>query len=89
MTTGSHRVDAYFSGSASPSCKRDHAEVFLGRTTIDVNAATGRGPFAVPILVPNQLADGVISLTTTDALDNTSEVGTGLLIDAVFVDGLD
>ena len=84
---GVHRVDVYFSSSANAASRRGHAEVFLGHSTVTVSS--GPVTFSMPIVVPNQLPGGVISLTTTDALGNTSEVGTGLPIDAIFVDGFD
>ncbi|MEO8461427.1 MAG: choice-of-anchor Q domain-containing protein, partial [Dokdonella sp.] len=83
--SGPHRIDLYFSSSANTSGKRGHAEVFLTQTTINV----GNGPtaFSLPITVPTQLAGAVISATATDAAGNTSEVGTALSIDSIFVDG--
>jgi len=86
---GVHRIDAYFSSSANPSTQRGHAQVFLGRTT--VNVIGGPLPFSLPILVPNQLAGGVISFTATDAAGNTSEIGTALSSadQSVFADGFE
>ncbi|MEO7875161.1 MAG: hypothetical protein ABIR62_03525 [Dokdonella sp.] len=43
----------------------------------------------MPILVPSQAVGGVISMTSTDAAGNTSEIGNGLAIDTVFADGVD
>lgn len=82
-----HRVDVYFSNSINAASRRGHAEVFLGRSTVTVNS--GPVTFSLPIVVPNQLPGGVMGLTTTDALGTAHEVGTGLPIDAIFVDGLD
>jgi hypothetical protein len=39
--------------------------------------------------VPDQLPAGVITLTATDSDGNTSEVGTAMSIDTLFVDGMD
>jgi ligand-binding sensor protein len=51
--------------------------------------ASGRVSFSVPILVPNQNAGGVISLTATNSGGNTSEVGIALATDAIFADGIE
>lgn len=84
---GVHRIDAYFSSKAMGISRRGHAQVFLGNMT--VNSASGRQPFSLPIVVPNQLPGGVISFTATDSVGNTSEIGTGLSIDTIFIDGAD
>jgi trimeric autotransporter adhesin len=75
---GTYRVDAYFSSAINTNGQRGHAELFLGRSSINVgNAPTG---FAMAVVVPNQLPGGVISLTATNAAGNTSEIGSALSI---------
>jgi|GEM_PF-2401560 len=86
---GTYRIDAYYSSSANSLIGRAHAEVYLGHANVTV-AATGRGAFTLPnITVPSQLGGGVISLTATNATGNTSEIGTAMPIDTIFVDGLE
>jgi hypothetical protein len=75
---GTYRVDAYFSNSANVDGNRGFAEVFLGFKSVVVGNAPAA--FTLPILVPNQSAAGVVSFIATDALGNTSEVGTPLSI---------
>jgi hypothetical protein len=88
--TGTYRIDAYYSSSANSLIGRGHAEVYLGHTNVTVIAATARGVFSLPnITIPSQLAGGVISLTATSAGGSTSEIGTAMSIDTIFVDGLE
>lgn len=86
---GTYRIDAYYSSSANSLIGRAHAEVYLGHANVTV-AANGRGAFTLPsITVPSQSGGGVISLTATNATGNTSEIGTAIPIDTIFVDGLE
>ncbi len=85
---GAYRVDAYFSNAINSLGKRGHAETILTHTTVQV-PVNGRLSFSLPIVVPNQSAGGVISLTATDSAGNTSEIGTAMPTDTIFSDGLD
>jgi len=80
---GSYRVDAYFSSAANTG-GRGHAQVHLGRMTVTLGNAPGS--FTMPILVPDQLPNGVLSFTATDAAGNTSEIGTAISIVAATSD---
>jgi hypothetical protein len=80
---GSYRVDAYMSNSVNVDGNRGYAEIFLAVKTVVVGASPAA--FTMPILVPNQAPSGVLSFTATDALGNTSEVGTPLSIVAPLI----
>ncbi|MEO5623066.1 MAG: hypothetical protein ABIQ78_06580, partial [Dokdonella sp.] len=50
--------------------------------------------FSMPVTVPNALSTGVVSLTTTDALGNTSEIGSCAFLsnaqsDRIFANGFE
>jgi len=85
---GAQRVDVYFSSAAHPYSRRGHAQQHIGRATVVVDT-NGRKFFTLPIAVPNQNVGGVISMTATDSVGNTSEVGNGLATDTLFADGVD
>lgn len=85
---GSYRIDAYYSDKVSPIGKRGHAQTAIGRMTLVV-PANGRGVFSLPVVVPSQAIGGAISFTATDSAGNTSEVGSALLTDSIFVDSID
>lgn len=87
MKPGTYRIDAYFSRSGNPIGHRGSAQIHLNRTSVVVTG--GRRAFSLQVQVPDQLDGGVLSLTATDSSGNTSEVGTALPIDSVFVDGMD
>lgn len=85
---GSYRIDAYYSDKTSLLGKRGHAQVPLGRAAVTVSAS-GRGSFSLGVIVPSQAIGGAVSFTATDSLGNTSEVGTALPVDTLFVDGVE
>jgi len=84
---GAQRVDVYFSSIAT-SGGRGQAQQHLSRATVVVDT-NGRKLFMLPILVPNQDAGGVISMTATDGAGNTSEIGNALATDTIFADSMD
>ncbi len=95
---GAYRIDAYYSTAANPLGLqgRGHAEVYLGHRTV---LALGGGviSFTMPVVIPTQIASGVVSFTATDSFGNTSEIGTGLsivaapvvVVDAMFKNGFE
>lgn len=85
---GPHRIAVYFSNTTNPQGKRAHAEVFLAGATVDV-PPSGRAVFSIPVTVPNQSAGGVIGMTATDNLANTSEIGTATSTDTLLKDGFE
>jgi len=82
------RIDVYFSSAVNALSRHSHAQQHLGRATIVVDPS-GRTSFTLPIAVPHQNVGGVISMTATDSVGNTSEVGNGLATDTLFADGVD
>jgi len=96
--SGTHRIDAYYSASANSLGLqgRGHAEVYLGHRTV-LNLGGGVISFTMPVLIPTQIASGVVSFTATDSFGNTSEIGTGLtivaapvvVVDAMFKNGFE
>ena len=93
---GFYRVDAYFSNAINPTGNRGHAEEILAHAAVTV-PASGRLSFSLPILVPNQSAGGVVSLTATNtsfitagaSSSETSEIGPAMSTDTIFVEGFD
>ncbi|MEP6881795.1 MAG: choice-of-anchor Q domain-containing protein, partial [Dokdonella sp.] len=85
---GTYRVDVYFSNARNSLGNRGHAEIPLTHATVQVPAG-GKLGFSLPVSVPNQSAGGVISMSATNSSGSTSEIGTALSTDSIFVDGLE
>ena len=85
---GTYRVDVYFSNAVNSLGQRGHAEAILTHATVQV-PASGRLNFPVSILVPNQSAGGVLSMTATNSSNSTSEIGSAMRTDTIFADGVD
>ena len=85
---GSYLVGIYFSNTINTNNKRGHAETNITYMPVEV-PASGKLSFSTAIAVPNQGISGGISMTATNSAGSTSEVGTALSTDAIFVDGLE
>ena len=85
---GSYLVGIYFSNTINTNNKRGHAETNITYLPVEV-PASGKLSFSTAIAVPNQGISGGISMTATNSAGSTSEVGTALSTDAIFVDGLE
>ncbi len=70
---GTYRVDAYYASATNVLGARGHAQVFLG--TRNITLVSGAGAFTIDVVVPEQIATGVVSFTATSASGNTSEIG--------------
>ncbi|MEP6512186.1 MAG: right-handed parallel beta-helix repeat-containing protein, partial [Dokdonella sp.] len=94
---GSYRIDAYFSNRCDNGAfhvtGRGHADAFVGTRLVTVPSGKNL-VFSMPVTVPNALSTGVVSLTTTDALGNTSEIGSCAFLsnaqsDRIFANGFE
>jgi trimeric autotransporter adhesin len=86
---GTHRIDAYYSSSANQLGLqgRGHAEIYLGHQDVFALFAAPL-TFTMPVVIPTQLASGVVSFTATDSMGNTSEIGTSISIVAPLIDDI-
>jgi trimeric autotransporter adhesin len=86
---GTHRIDVYYSTSANQLGLqgRGHAEIYLGHQDVFALFAAPL-TFTVPVVIPTQLASGVVSFTATDSMGNTSEIGTGISINQPLIDDI-
>ena len=77
-TSGNYRVDAYFSTSCNNGAfhvtGRGHAQAWLGSAPLTIPAGSLTGRFSMPVTLPTA-TNAIVSLTATDALGNTSEIG--------------
>jgi hypothetical protein len=85
---GSYRIDAYF-GNGCNANGRGHAQAYAGAMQVTIAPGATRTRFSVGATVPNVAADGVLALSATDALGNTSEIGSCASLDLIFRDGND
>jgi hypothetical protein len=83
---GSYRVDAYFANGCNAN-GRGHAEAYAGAKLVTIAAGTTRASFTLGATLPNVAGDGMLALSATDAVGNTSEIGPCVPLDAIFRDG--
>ena len=95
---GGYRVDAYFSNRCDNGAfhvlGRGHADAYAGTTAFTIAAGSTNAVFSMKVNLANVQSTGVVSLTATDTLGNTSEIGScfslnGAQLDRIFADGLE
>lgn len=90
LSSGSNeylRVDAYYSATCSPA-GRGHAEYYLATLQVKTDA-NGKAKVNFTTNLPASAPTSVLSLTATDSLGNTSELGECFANDGIFKNGLD
>lgn len=94
---GNYRVDAYFStrcdNGAFHVTGRGHAQAWLGSATLTIPAASVTGTISMSVTLP-AATNAFVSLIATDALGNTSEIGscysiTNAINDQIFANGFE
>ena len=95
---GGYRIDAYFSNRCDNGAfhvlGRGHADAYAGTGGVTLPAGGGTGSFSMKVNLANVQSNGYVSLTATDTLSNTSEIGScfslnGAQLDRIFTNGFD
>lgn len=90
---GNYRIEAYYSArcdnGVGQSAGRGHAEMRIGSKSLVMSEATNTASFTLSIAPPAGSSHGFVSLTATNELGNTSEMGSCFSIDRIFANGFD
>jgi hypothetical protein len=95
---GAYRIDAYFSNRCDNGAfhvlGRGHADAYAGTGGVTLPAGGGTTSFSMKVNLANVQSDGFVSLTATDTLGNTSEIGScfslnGAQLDRIFANGVE